>query len=342
MGVDTNASTKNKLKVDYVFTDAENQLLTNKFLELKCNPYEDYTSFRSEIENIVENDVEIKDIVEKIKAVGNRIWKEEPYLYLQNCPIDKDVPIFDHESPVQSKRELKKTYVGEGFLQFYAQVMEMPAIGYINVNDGDVFQDIYPMKSLSETQSQKALVALGFHKDLANHFVRPDFVNMLSMRAYEGNQIFTTFVKNIDLIQKLDPSDLNLMRQELFYTPFDDLSTYGNRTELGRAKNHAILLNEEEFDIAYFENRTVGLTEEAQGVVDKIKVLLHELKAPHLLKAGEFISLSNNHSIHGKDVEEITDVEKQRTRWIMKTVNLWSLEEHKEHYVDGTDCIVNG
>lgn len=97
--------------------------------------------------------------------------------------------------------------------------MEMPAIGYINVNDGDVFQDIYPMKSLSETQSQKALVALGFHKDLANHFVRPDFVNMLSMRAYEGNQIFTTFVKNIDLIQKLDPSDLDLMRQELFYTP---------------------------------------------------------------------------------------------------------------------------
>ncbi len=56
---------KNKLKVDYVFTDAENQLLTNKFLELKCNPYEDYTSFRSEIENIVDNDVEIKILWKK-------------------------------------------------------------------------------------------------------------------------------------------------------------------------------------------------------------------------------------------------------------------------------------
>lgn len=263
-------------------------------------------------------------------------------MFLKNCPYDKEVPIFDHESPVQSKRELKKTFVGEAFLQFYAFILEAPAIGYINVNDGDVFQDIYPMKSLANTQSQKALVALGFHKDLANHFVRPDFVNMLSMRSYTGNQIYTTFVKNTDLIKNMTPEEIEIMKREEYYTPFDDLSTYGSRVELGKARNHAILLNEEELDLAYFENRTEGLTAEAQKIVDKIKQLIHELKAPHLMLPGEFISVSNNHSLHGKDVGEIIDPEQQKVRWTMKTVNVWDLGKHAHHFMDGTDCIVNG
>lgn len=334
-------TTPNTLQVDYKFNEFENEILTDKFLSVKSNPYQSYSSFRDEIQAML-TDSEIVPIVEKLVGFNNRNWKKEPFLFLQNCPYDKDVPIFDHESPVKSKREVKTTFVGEAFLQFYALVMGAPAIGYINVNDGDVFQDIYPMKSLADTQSQKALVALGFHKDLANHFVRPDFVNMLSMRSYIGNQIYTTFVKNTDIISNMIPEEIELMKREEFYTPFDDLSTYGNKVELGRAKNHAILLNEDELDLAYFENRTEGLTDEAQKVVDKIKRLLHELKAPHLMLPGEFISVSNNHCLHGKDVGEITDIEQQKSRWIMKTVNVWELGKHSEHFIDGTDCIVNG
>ncbi|MET1170602.1 hypothetical protein [Paenibacillus amylolyticus] len=329
------------LNLDYKFSEAENELLTSKFLKVKSNPYQSYSTFRSEIQDLVV-DSDILPIVEKIASFKSRDWKMEPFLFLQNCPHDKDVPIFDHESPVKSKREVKMTFIAEAFLQFYAIIMEMPAIGYVNVNDGDVFQDIYPMKSLANTQSQKALVALGFHKDLANHFVRPDFVNMISMRSFAGNQIYTTFVKNTDIIKSMTSEEIELMKQEVFYTPFDDLSTYGNKIELGRANNHAILLNEEELDLAYFENRTEGLTEEAQQVVDKIKRLLHELKAPHLMLPGEFISVSNNHSLHGKDVGEITDVEQQKIRWIMKTVNVWDLKKHSHHFMEGTDCIVNG
>jgi hypothetical protein len=335
------AAVPNKLRVDYKFSEEENQVLTARFLKVKSNPYQAYVDFRKEIQDLL-SEPELLPIVDRVRSFKDRNWKEEPFLFFQNCPYDKDVPIFDHESPVQSKRELKKTYVSEAFLQFYALILEAPAIGYINVNDGDVFQDIYPMKSLANTQSQKALLALGFHKDLANHFARPDFVNMLSMRSYLGNQIYTTFVKNTDLMKNMTPEEIELMKLEEFYTPFDDLSTYGNKVELGRAKNHAILLNEEELDLAYFENRTEGLTEEAQKVVDKIKRLLHELKAPHLMLPGEFISVSNNHSLHGKDVGEITDPEQQKTRWIMKTVNVWDLEKHALHFMDGTDCIVNG
>jgi len=58
---------------------------------------------------------------------------------------------------VIDKRKNKRTFVAEGFLLLYAKLMSQEPIGYINVNDGDVFQDIHPMESLSESQSQKAL-----------------------------------------------------------------------------------------------------------------------------------------------------------------------------------------
>lgn len=330
----------NKLKLDYEFTDKEHDYISNLFLNIRSNPYKEYLSFCEEIDELIQSDQVLAGALNTLKQLNDRDWIEKPFLYLKNCPHDKDVPYFDHEDAVNSKYKLKKSYIAEAFLQFYATATGNPAIGYINVNNGDIFQDIYPIASLAKTQSQKAMVALGFHKDLANHFVRPDFVNMLSMRSFDGNEIYTTFVRNVDILKHMTPSEINLMKEEIFHTPFDDLSTHGNRTQLGRAKNHAILLNE--IDIAYFENRTVGLNTEAQQIVDKIKEVLHKVKMPLLMKPGEFISVSNNHSLHGKDIGTISDVEQQKVRWIIKTVNVYDLNTHSQYFMEGSNCIVNG
>jgi L-asparagine oxygenase len=72
-------------------------------------------------------------------------------------------------------------------------------VGYVNVNDGDVFQDIYPKESMASSQSQKALKEIHFHKDLANHFVRPDQVYMVGMRSHRRNAVYTSFVRNSDI-----------------------------------------------------------------------------------------------------------------------------------------------
>lgn len=336
------SATKNKgqLEVNYVLTNAEKEHLVDVFLQIQPNPYREYEAFQKAVQELAETDEGTRQFVEALRRHQNEDLVEKPFFVIQNCPYDQNVPVFDHEDPVNSKHKVKTTFIAEAFLELYAYIMNQPAIGYINVNNGDVFQDIYPQASLAHTQSQKAMVPLGFHKDLANHFVRPDFVNMLAMRSCEENQIFTTFVRNIDILNSMTEQELELMRQELFYTPFDDLSVYGNNKELGRAKNHAILLSE--YDLAYFENRTEGLTEEAQQVVDKIKVLLHELKTSHLMKPGEFIGVANNYSMHGKDVLHIGNVEEQKIRWTIKTVNVHDLQQHAHHFVEGTSCIVNG
>ncbi|SFS96085.1 hypothetical protein [Marininema halotolerans] len=333
-------TTRLGLSVDIAFTDNDRDYLKECFLQITTNPYTDYDQFQEKIKDLAENDARVQEIMAILRPYKDRDLHEHPFFTLTNCPIDEDLPVFDFKDPVNSKYELKKTFVAEAFLQWFAYIMDQPAIGYVNVNNGDVFQDIYPMESLQETQSQKAIVPLGFHKDLANHFVRPDFVNMLGMRSFHGNQIYTTFVTNKELLAHMSPEEQFILKQALFYTPFDDLSVYGNKKKLGRAKDHAILIDND--DLAYFENRTVGTTEAAQQIVDKINRLLHQLKVSHLMKPGELISVANNHSLHGKDVLSVSDPEQQKKRWTIKTVNVFHLDKHQEHFLEGTKCIVNG
>jgi L-asparagine oxygenase len=74
-----------------------------------------------------------------------------------------------------------------------------------------------------------------FHKDLANHFVRLDWVNILGLRASPFNEILTSFVRNKDLLEALSTETKDILSQEIFYTPFDDLTALSRYKKLGKA-----------------------------------------------------------------------------------------------------------
>ncbi len=240
------------------------------------------------------------------------------------------------------KRNRKLTYVAEGFLLIYARLAGQEPIGYINVNDGDIFQDIHPMKSLMDTQSQKASKSIYFHKDLANHFVRPDWVNILGLRGSTENEIYTSFVRNKDLIEYLDPQVVKQLRKPDFYTPFDDLTLASSNKEQGRAPEHPVLGGAESYDIRFFENRTIGINKKAQEAIAEVVRALHILKKPLLILKGDFIGSANNECIHNKDVVHIGNEKAVYNRWLMKTVNVKSLDAHKTHMRNGEIRIVDG
>ncbi|MEO6328570.1 MAG: hypothetical protein ABIO55_06550 [Ginsengibacter sp.] len=329
---------KTFIDTDFRFSKTEKDYIYSLLISIKENPYTGYEQFIQNIRDVVS--LLPSNFLKHMEELKTRDQYEFPFVYIENCPIDRILPIFDYVDPVNSKRKLKKTFIAEGFLSLYGEMMETPAIGYINVNNGDTFHDIYPQESLKNSQSQKTMVALGFHKDLANHFVRPDHINMMAMRFYEQNKIYTTFVRNKDLLDSLPGEMIEIMRREVFYTPFDDLTMHAGNVQLGRAKDHAIL--KEDDDICYFENRTTGINKEAQDVCDTINMLLHKIKFRIQMKPGDFVSLANNFSVHGKDIEHIADIEQQRIRWSIKTYNVNSLAKHEQHYIPGRYGIVNG
>lgn len=326
--------------VEFTFQDQEQQRLSERFSGIRVNPYKFYDAFLSEVQRIIDSDQVPARFTEYVASLQGRDFRDQPVINLKNAPYDRDVETFDYDDPVFSKYRLKTTYVGEAFLALFALMRKTPGIGYLNVNDGDVFQDIYPKRSLSNSQSQKALNDIYFHKDLANHFVRPDYVYMLGMRSDPVNEVYTSFVRNCDVLAAFSPSELALMRAVRFYTPFDDLTVAGATKKLGRAEEHSVLKGED--DIRYFENRTVGLDDEAKVVLAKLQELLHRHKLRLFVGPGDFIAVHNNFAIHAKEVVQVRNEDILRTRWIMKTVNVEDLDKYAEYMVPGSKVLVNG
>ncbi|MBB5998520.1 hypothetical protein [Streptomonospora salina] len=235
---------------------------------------------------------------------------------------------------------MKKTFLAEGFLAVFAELAATPAIGYLNVNAGDVYQDIHPKRELQSSQSQKALNEIHFHKDLANRFVRPDQVYMVGMRNDPANAVYTTFVRNIDVTAAFTDAEIAVLRIPEFHTPFDDPTVKGGSLELGEADKHPVL--SEEHNIRIFENRTVGTTDRAKALVPKIIEVLHRCKQRVFIEPGDFVMTYNNHTVHAKEVVAVGDAEALRTRWIIKTVNVDDLDPHRPHIMPGTDHLVVG
>lgn len=329
-----------ELLINFSFTQSEHEALVDRLKAIRINPYKAYAAFRHEIRNIVATNPNLRRFRDFMESRRRISAYDEPFVFVKNCPIDTELPEFSNVDPVAEKHEKKKTFVAEGFLQLYAEIAGEHPISYLNVNDGDVFQDIFPKEALKSTQSQKALGPIYFHKDLANHFVRPDLVNILGLRSSEKNEIYTTFVSNKAVLDSLPPKILDTLRQVWFYTPYDDLTVKAGNVELGRAQDHAVLTRD--VDIRFFENRTEGLNEEAKAALDALRAALHANKRRVFMHPGDFVSISNNLSLHGKEVGAVTCESEQRKRWSIKTVNVHSIASHLPHVVPGSDYLING
>lgn len=327
------------IEPEFVFTDEERDALQDALGTTTVSPYRNYAAFNRQVTDLIRAGAAPKRFADYVATLAGRDRAALPVVLIKNGPHDRNVPVFDFADPVKSKYKLKTTFVSEAMLAMFAQLAGTPAIGYVNVNDGDVFQDIYPKQSMASTQSQKALKEIHFHKDLANHFVRPDQVYMVGMRSHRENEVYTSFVRNIDIWPRFSEEELETLRSRDFYTPFDDLSVVGSK-ELGEADKHPVLGSIG--DLRYFENRTRGLAPAAEKVLVKLDEALHALKQRVFIEPGDFVITYNNFTIHAKEVVKVADEEKLRTRWIIKTVNVDSIAPHLPYLVPGTDYLIDG
>lgn len=330
----------NPLATNFTFSDLEKNSITDFILNIKINPYKFYPAFKNQIRHIIGDLPEITRFLEFMEHQHSVSSYESPFVFIENCPIDPDLPELDNENPVQTKYAKKKTFVAEGFLQLYAELSAQHPISYLNVNDGDVFQDIFTKESLRYTQSQKSSGTIYFHKDFPNHFVRPDFVNILSLRSYPENEIYNTFVSNKDILNNLSVETRAKLRQCEFYTPYDDITVSTSNIKLGRAPDHPILTGIHH--LRFFETRTVGLNSEAQSAVDELLVVIHQHKQTRKMHPGDFVAICNNLSLHGREVYGITNEAESNRRWSLKTVNVQTSAPHLKHFMTGTDYLVNG
>lgn len=325
---------------DYTIEEHEKLAMTEAFRSITADPYRHYEAFRYQVFELIEKGRIPQNLIDVFTTYSEGDPKETPFVFIRNMPIDESVPLFDNNRPVHSKYELKKTFIAEACLSLVGHLCKQTPIGYLNVNGGDVFQDIYPNKQMSQTQSQKALGPIYFHKDLANHYVRPDYVNMLSMRSFPKNDICTTFVRNVDVMAELSSSEIDEFRKVQFYTPFDDLTVMSGNHNVGDPEQHPIFSGDN--DIRYFENRTTGINRQTNELVARLNAALHRVKKRVHMCPGDYIGVANNHSVHGKEIGDLEAPAEAWYRWSMKTVNVASIEPHVKHCVRGSDHLIRG
>ncbi|OZI20444.1 hypothetical protein CAL26_23390 [Bordetella genomosp. 9] len=331
-----------ELTVDFIFTPQDATALQRILTDIDVNPYANYGAFEERVDAVIRSGQVPTAFLDCCEMRRHADSYESPYVVLRNCPIDAELPYLDFDNPVHDKRERKGTHVAEAFLLLYAKLMGQEPIGYANVNDGDIFQDIHPQKSLAQSQSQKAMKPIYFHKDLANHFVRPDWVNILGLRASPRNQIYTCYVRNKDLLPFLGADLCADLRQHEFHTPYDDLTLHNSKVRLGEADVHPVLGGATATDLRFFENRTRGLTQRASRAVEMLISALHKLKKRVQILPGDLVGAANNDCLHSKDVGLVLDPEALRNRWLMKTVNVRSLAQHAQYFSDDRPRVVNG
>jgi hypothetical protein len=331
-----------ELAVDFCFAPEDSARLQRALMAVEANPYACYDSFNEQVDQLIRGGAAPQAFLDCCEARRHADTYENPYVVLRNCPVDPALPMLDFNNPVLDKRARKRTYVAEAFLLLYARLMGQEPIGYANVNDGDIFQDIHPKKNLAESQSQKALKPIFFHKDLANHFVRPDWVNILGLRASPQNQVYTSFVRNKDLIAELGDALCAQLREREYHTPYDDLTLHDSKVEMGEADVHPVLGGATPTDIRFFENRTRGLTPRAEQAIAALIAALHRLKKRVLILPGDLVGAANNDCLHNKDVGLVREPEALRNRWLMKTVNVRCLAQHAAFFMEGRPRVVNG
>src|SRR5690606_9648427 len=117
-------------------------------------------------------------------------------------------------------------------------------------------------------------------------------------------------------------------------------TTISGDYDVGEAEMHPLISGD--YDLRFFENRTVGVNPRAQELVDKVREALHAVKKRVQMLPGDFIGVRNNYSVHGKEIGQLAKPEEAWSRWILKTVNVNSIAPHRKHLVPGTDYLIAG
>lgn len=324
------------LESDFRFDDGESTRLRTILLGVVSNPYRRYAGFRKEIQALVADSRIPARFADFCAVVARRDMVRRPVIVVENCPLDLELPVFGSEDPVADKYRMKRTSVAEGFLALYSELTGVHPIGHATVNNGDFFHDVYPKRSMFDTQSQKGLGTLRFHRDFTNHPASPQQVSQLMLRDAPGNRVLSAFATVATALRELDPTQRRALSQPRFTTPVDHILTAGGDDTA--EDHHAVIAQDGTPHV--LEGRTRGVDEEAHSALGAFLAALHRNQVTRESRPGDLLTFSNDHVMHGRLVQELANPASMRTRWLIKTHNVNRLDDYLDLFVPGRPGVV--
>lgn len=325
----------------HVLSDTEKRDLTAVLETVDGHPYKDYPRFDSSIRDLIRGGSVPPPLPELCAQIREeRATGASDAHVVRNCPLDRAIPVLDHNDPLGDKYARKTTFVGEAFLALFARLAGTPLMAYATRFNGDFFTDVIAHNRFTGQQTGFSDGELVYHNDRTAHRIRADFITLLGMRCPAEELIYTGFVEGRTLLAGLTDEEQATLRQPFFITPFDVLSRENNPA-LESAPHHPILENGHSF--RYLDTHTTVAANAPVHAKDALLALKNALvraeKKRHRLLAGDLFTFANQDGLHNREKVEIHDAARARDRWLLKTYAFRDADRaarYADEWVDGT------
>jgi L-asparagine oxygenase len=178
--------------------------------------------------------------------------------------------------------------------EFVGELIAYEAEGY-----GRIFQDIVPVKEMSQKQVSLGNSELEIHTEQAFSELRPD---ILSLGCLRGDTAAKTYIFPIGrILEHLSTEEIELLKQPLWKTGVD-LSFKLNGVDFieGDIRGPFAIVSDQGSKLRFDQDLMKGITSEAELMVKKIVDLYYLHRFEHCLEPGDIVLVDNNRAVHGR------------------------------------------
>jgi L-asparagine oxygenase len=219
-----------------------------------------------------------------------------PFKVFPTMPTDPDLP----PTPMDSRRpRVEGVMMGEWLSAAFTRGLGEP-YGYIQQNEGEIFQNNSPVKLHSTAQSgESSSTELWFHTDASFHPLAPSFVVLHCLRPDPAREAVTSFASVQDILAQLTPRQRQVLREPRFLSDgveydYDDVNQRGNRM----VKVALVHGSEEDPFLAYDQDVHRPLDPEASETMRALNLAMESVAHHVKLEAGDVAIFDNRRSIH--------------------------------------------
>lgn len=268
----------------------------NLFLAPGPNPYLDTEEFLLDCEMRAD---EMPRFVRRALLEFQVRSHPEGVLLLQGLPIDPG--LYHVQTPPNAERSTEKTtYVSERCLAMIGSRLGH-LVSYIQEKNGDLFQNLAPVKSQEQVQSSgSSKTRLQFHRETVFHPYAPEYLLLFCLRPDHDRLAETTYASITHALPLLSAEHLELLFQPLYQTGID--YSFGNiQTIKGKGPVLPVLYgNRHDPFLNYDEDLMTGVTPEAQDALDALKDAIASVYRGIKLETGDLLCIDNRRTVHGR------------------------------------------
>jgi L-asparagine oxygenase len=264
---------------------------------------------------------EIKNVLHEFKTNGS----ETGFLLIRGAPLGQipDTPTTNNQKRGEATILAKIQAI---FVQYISEMVAYEAEGY-----GRLFQDIVPVKEMSDKQVSLGNSELEIHTEQAFSELRPD---ILSLACLRGDVNAKTYILPIgSVLEHLPTEDIEILKEPLWKTGVD-LSFKMNGVEFieGDVRGPFPIVSQD-YTFRFDQDLMKGITDDSDAFIKKIVDIYYAHRCEHCLEPGDVVLVDNNRAVHGRS--GYNPKYDGKDRFLIRCFSTFDLEKSKYARVNG-------